>query len=216
MKTRAPRRGNYTECRTRLAFPYRVWGALACAALLALTGCGISLPAVRTPTRPDNAGTQTAVLTTDILGEARACVRLGAPRTVEHTQMLNLLNDYRERNGLNRLRYSRTLEQAADQYALRMFREDFFDHVAPDGSEPADRALAAGFCDRFVGENIAWGLNTIQTAEEALEGFINSPGHNENMLRPRWDYVGLGVLRVSGFEGVECWWVQLFGTEQEK
>jgi len=189
------------------------------ASLLALTaaGCGLALPTVRTPTRPDGATTSPPDPTTFDTGtvdQARACVLLGAPRTSIHAQLFNLLNDYREANGVGRLRYSRTLEQAADQYAVRLYREDFFDHVAPDGTGPADRAVAAGFCDRYVGENLAYGLNQVSTPEDALDGFIHSPPHNENMLRAQWDYVGIGFLQVTGFQGTEYWWVQLFGTEQ--
>jgi len=180
-----------------------------------LSGCGLAFPQVRTPTRPDGSDDDHTVLPADPTDQARACVGLGPPRSRAHTDLFNLLNAYRVDNGQGRLRYSRTLEQAADQYALRMFREDFFDHVAPDGSEPADRALSAGFCDRFVGENLAYGLNRVQSAADALDGFINSPPHNENMLRSQWDYVGIGFLEVTGFEGTEYWWVQLFGTEQE-
>jgi uncharacterized protein YkwD len=186
------------------------------------TGCGLELPTVRTPTRPDGVSDDTdnsasiADQPQDLLDDARACVQLGSPRTQAHNGLFTLLNDYRQRNGLNRLGYSRTLEQAADQYALRMFSEDFFEHVAPDGSEPADRALAAGFCDRFVGENLAYGHNQVSTAQEALTGFIDSPPHNENMLREQWDYVGIGYLEITGFDGVEYWWVQLFGTEQSE
>ncbi|MCB9849162.1 MAG: CAP domain-containing protein [Phycisphaerales bacterium] len=197
-------------------YPHNLIVALALSAYTALLGaCNIAFPTVRIPTRPDNFDTQTDILSSDLLANARACVHLGAPRTNEHYQMLVLLNDYRAANGLNRLSYSKTLEQAADQYANRLFREGFFDHVAPDGTGPADRAIAAGFCDRYVGENLAYGLNQVTSAGQAMQGFKDSPHHNENMLREQWDYVGIGYLEVSGFQGTEYWWVQLFGTEQE-
>lgn len=194
-------------------------GILNCAGLLlalATGGCGFALPTVRTPTRPDglNAGDDSSYVAEDATDEARACISPGSPRSQRHLDMLTLLNAYRAEHGLSRVGYSRTLQQAADAYAQRLYAEDFFDHVAPDGSAPADRAVAAGFCDRRVGENIAYGLNQLGSAEAALQGFINSPAHNANMLRPEWDYVGIGYLQVTGFTGTEYWWVQLFGTDQ--
>ncbi len=178
---------------------------------MVIAGCQLTLPNVRTPTRPDGYDDAPAGSDTDVAGDAPACVRMGAPAGAEQYEMLNRLNAYREANDLNRLRYSRNLESAAQQYARRLHREDFFDHVAPDGSQPADRAEAAGFCNRYVGENLAYGLNQATSPEQAMEGLKNSPTHNENMLRARWDYVGIGYLAVPGFAGTEYWWVQLFG-----
>jgi uncharacterized protein YkwD len=187
---------------------------------LLLVGCGISLPTVRTPTRPDGligggASSDDALDNDDIQGTAATCVDLGPPADANQLDMLSQLNAYREANGLGRVRYSRTLEQAAQDYARRLYREDFFDHEAPDGSQPSDRALDAGFCNRFVGENLAYGLNSVATAAEAMDGFKNSPGHNENMLRARWNYVGIGFLAIPSVEGTEYWWVQLFGDVDE-
>lgn len=187
------------------------------AALIGAGGCGLGWDLPRTPTRPDNVDQEPNDPPGNDDTSVRVCVGLGTPRTVQHTDMFNRLNAYREVNGLARLAYSRTLETAADRYAVRLSIEDFFDHVAPDGSTPPDRAVEAGFCDRFVGENLAYGLNNLASAEAALQGFKDSPGHNENMLRPEWDYVGIGYFAVPRFDGTgtEYWWVQLFGTEQE-
>jgi uncharacterized protein YkwD len=144
-----------------------------------------------------------------------ACADVGDPVGGPHRDMFVLVNEYRAANGLGALVYSLTLQQAADDFAEQLYREDFFDHTAPDGSEPDDRAVAAGFCHPFVGENIGYGLNQLGTAAQALEGFQASPGHNANLLRPEWAFVGIGVYHVMGPQGSEYWWVQLFARDIE-
>jgi hypothetical protein len=183
----------------------------------AIAGCDAFVSPPRTPTRPDGAGDSNngggQVGGAGPLTDAAECVELGPPSDIQHRDMFELVSNYRVRNGLNALTYSQSLQRAADAYAMRLYREDFFDHVAPDGSRPGDRAVAAGYCDTFVGENLAYGLNQLSQADDAMQGFIDSPGHNENMLRPDWDYVGVGYLKISGPQGDEYWWVQMFGRE---
>ena len=143
------------------------------------------------------------------------CLDEREPVDADHVAMFTQLNDYRVANGLEPLTYSWTLQEAADDYAARMAAEDFFNHVAPDGNEPSDRAVAAGFCHPYVGENIAYGMNQLSLAAEAMAGFRNSPGHDANMLYPQWEHVGIGVMHVSGPQGNEYWWVQLFAMDAD-
>lgn len=184
-----------------------------------LAGCSLTWQDIRLPTRPDGAisgstGDGTTVAGDFGAGTGASCVQLGPPGDGNRLQMFEAISDYREQNGLNRLEYSQVLQQAADEFAKQMWREGFFDHTDPDGKGPSDRALAAGFCDEIVGENIAYGLNQMTSAAETMTGFKNSPSHNDNMLNPLWDYVGIGYLQVAGLQGSEYWWVQLFGTDR--
>ncbi len=191
---------------------------LACALALPVTGCGTGPSGdIRIPTRPD--GVNDSNDSTNVSPDApdgqayELCVGQTLPVGRERTEMFARLNAYRVENGLSSLAYSGTLQEAANGYAYRLYNEDFFDHVAPDGSEPGDRAVAAGFCHRFVGENLAMGTNILSTAAEAMHGFENSPDHNENMLRPQWDFVGIGFLHITDFEGDHYWWVQMFASD---
>lgn len=119
------------------------------------------------------------------------CEAIGQPADGIHEQMFRLLNNYRANHGLARLRYSKTLEAAADAHARDMWRRRFFEHTNPDGEGPADRAFRAGFCHRYVGENIAEG-NAIPSAADAQRAWQNSPGHNANMLNEPYRLVGMG------------------------
>ena len=145
--------------------------------------------------------------------DAKPCVAVGVPSDPTRQEMFRRINEHRARHGLNRLDYSRSLQRAADAYARRLSEEAFFSHTSPDGLGPGDRAMEAGFCDTYVGENIAYGLNRMRTAGKAMDAFIGSPDHNTNLLTADWDYVGLGYLHVGGYVGGRYWWVQLFGTD---
>ena len=100
--------------------------------------------------------------------------------------------------------FNAQLRDAARAHSEDMAVRDFFAHRAPGGSEPSDRAQAAGYTGP-VGENIAYNA---QTPEEVMEGWMNSPGHCRNIMDT--SYVSLGVgLYVN--EAGETWWTQVFG-----
>ena len=140
-------------------------------------------------------------------GESGYCEPIGTADTATQQSMLSALNSYRVANGLDALLYSDTLEEAASFQAQDMYVRDFFNHTNPDGEGPMDRAIAAGFCDpRMVGENIAYGY---QSVNDVQVGWQNSPGHNANMLKN--DYVFVGMGHYTSPLGVQ-YWVQLFGT----
>lgn len=135
------------------------------------------------------------------------CYALGDPQTATHQALLDALNAYRIANGVEPLIYSRRLEAAADAMVLDLWERDFFAHVNPDGDGPGDRALAAGFCHKYVGENLAAGQRSIPAVMEAWK---NSPGHNANMLEPRYKYVGVGFsVDANG----RLYWAQEFAYQ---
>lgn len=142
--------------------------------------------------------------------ESGYCEPVGVADTAIQQSMLEAINGYRLASGLDELLYSDTLEEAASFQARDMYVRGFFDHTNPDGEGPMDRAVAAGFCSpRLVGENIAYGQ---QSVNEVQVGWQNSPGHNANMLRADFVFVGMGHYAApSGTR----YWVQLFGTPFE-
>ncbi len=147
-------------------------------------------------------------------GLAGGCLGLGNPTDATHQEALDALNAYRQANGLGTLRYSVTLQNAADAHAKDMHDRNFFDHVNPDGDGPGDRAVAAGFCHPYGGENIAYGQNANDTVSQVMTAWQNSPGHNANMLRAGFEYVGIGVYVVSDGVNTYYYWVQLFAFDQ--
>ena len=106
----------------------------------------------------------------------------------------------------NPVRLSATLSEVARQHALDMARHRYFDHQDLSGRSPADRVKAAGYHEQLVAENIAYGTLSI---EDAIAGWLNSPGHCENLMDPRLKEMGIAFAPGSG-EHRELYWVQLF------
>ncbi|GGP45340.1 hypothetical protein GCM10010287_12400 [Streptomyces variabilis] len=94
---------------------------------------------------------------------------------------------------------------AAQAHSADMVARDFYAHTAPDGSKPWDRAAAAGSRCRTVGENIACGQ---RSAAEVVRGWMNSPGHRANILKPEFTHIGVGF---AGGGRAGTYWTQVFG-----
>lgn len=128
--------------------------------------------------------------------------------------LLVRVNAIREQKGLCSLRAHSLLDEAAQTYAETIADIDsWLSHTGPDGSTPEDRIAATGYLERIhtiqgtveyryrIGENLARGQ---QSTDEALWGWMRSPGHRENILNPEFEETGIGIIR-------DCW-VQVFGT----
>ncbi len=88
------------------------------------------------------------------------------------------------------LTLSGTLAGVALGHAADMAVHDYFEHQDLSGQSPADRVRAAGYHEKLVGENIAYGPKSV---EEAVRGWLASPGHCENIMDPRFAQMGLGL-----------------------
>ncbi|MGC4107372.1 MAG: CAP domain-containing protein [Thermomicrobiales bacterium] len=110
---------------------------------------------------------------------------------------LQLINSYRQQNGLQPYTASPTLGAAALAHSQDMATQDYSSHTGKDGSTPESRMQAAGYDTNqagFTGENIYWGGGVdLGTAQAAFDWWRNSPGHNANMLSPNFTAIGIGV-----------------------
>jgi len=99
-----------------------------------------------------------------------------------------------------KLVWNNSLAQAAKAHATDMYTNNYFSHIAPDGSSPIQRAEAAGFTGQYVGENIAEGYTTIASVMLAWK---NSPDHCMTMMDTL--YIEMGAYSYNGY------WVEDFG-----
>lgn len=106
------------------------------------------------------------------------------------------------------LRLSDRLTEAAVQHARDMALHHYFEHQDRSGHTPADRVRATGYSDRRVGENIARGA---LSTEDAIAGWLDSPGHCENLMDPDFREMGIAYAREPGAIG-EVYWVQVLAT----
>ncbi|MFJ9536128.1 CAP domain-containing protein [Streptomyces sp. NPDC101225] len=121
-------------------------------------------------------------------------------------EVVDLTNRERARAGLPPLTADAVLTTAAQAHSADMVARAFYAHTSPDGSEPWDRAAAAGARRRSIGENIACGQ---RSPAEVVEGWMNSPGHRANILKPDFTHIGIGL---AGGGAAGTYWTQLFGA----
>ncbi|MGW3146329.1 CAP domain-containing protein [Streptomyces sp. NPDC001177] len=121
-------------------------------------------------------------------------------------EVVELTNAQRRRAGLPPLAVDPLLTAAAQAHSADMVAHDFYSHTAPGGSQPWDRAAAAGSARRTIGENIACGQ---RSPAEVVDGWMNSPGHRANILEPGFTHIGVGF---AGGGRAGTYWTQLFGA----
>ena len=122
--------------------------------------------------------------------------------------VLCLHNQIRAQHDLPALRENKRLRKAAVGHSKDMVRDGFFEHTTPDGTTMVDRILRARYVREdggwALGENLAWGTGSLATARGAVEAWMDSPGHRENILRRAYRELGVGVVLgvpVSDAEG---------------
>lgn len=98
------------------------------------------------------------------------------------------------------------LDTAALAHSSEMAALRYFSHQGKDGSQVGDRASRAGYAWRRIGENIASGM---RTPEEAVAGWITSPGHCANLMNPSFTHLGSGFSQTP--ETGIVFWTQVFG-----
>ncbi|CAI8932299.1 Cysteine-rich secretory protein family [Pseudomonas sp. IT-P44] len=106
------------------------------------------------------------------------------------------------------LAWNASLGAAAQGHSKAMAYGNYFAHRDPDGDMPADRARAAGFRGRQIGENIAAGQGS---PSKAMAGWLASPGHCANLMSPLFTQVGAAYATdARSDQGV--YWTMLFGA----
>lgn len=109
------------------------------------------------------------------------------------------------------LRYSATLADASQAHAMDMARRGYFDHDTPEGVKPAQRLATTGYRWTLTGENIARGD---MGADEAMAGWLRSPGHCANIMEPRFSEMGFGIAADGDRKGALNW-VQTFAAPRD-
>lgn len=147
-----------------------------------------------------------------LLGLVVALCMLALPAVAaldsEEQAVVNLINTYRQQNGLNPLQISTTLDAAAEWMSTDMATKNYFSHTDSLGRDPFQRMAAFGYgYNAYKGENIAAGYGT---ASQTFAQWRNSAGHNQNMLNP--NYKVMGIARVYNAASTYKWyWTNDFG-----
>lgn len=135
-------------------------------------------------------------------------------------QVHKITNQYRIQNGLASLSWDDNLAKIARSHSQDMAKRNYFDHETPEGAGPTDRATSFGYtCEQLVGNLIYYGIgeNIFQNnlydrtwytggvltsyewnsqeeiAQSTVDGWMNSSGHRENILRDMHEKEGIGI-----------------------
>ncbi|MCS3468868.1 uncharacterized protein YkwD [Pseudomonas sp. JUb42] len=106
------------------------------------------------------------------------------------------------------LSWNGALGTAAEGHSRAMAHDNYFAHQGLAGDSPGDRAHAAGYRGRNIGENIAAGQGS---PSDAMQGWLASPGHCANLMNPLFTQVGAGYANnARSDKGI--YWTMLFGA----
>lgn len=122
--------------------------------------------------------------------------------------VLDLTNAERQKAGCAPLALDSSLVKAAGDHASDMVRQHYFSHDSLDGRSPFDRMKAAGFRGGMMGENIAAGQGSPQSA---MTAWMNSSGHRANILNCSYNKIGIGYDPGEVKPNMRGSWVQNFG-----
>lgn len=120
----------------------------------------------------------------------------------EEWETLSRTNGVRREKSLAPLSVFPELEDAARLRAEECVT--LFDHTRPDGSSCFTALSGINFYS--AGENIAAGYATSQSV---TQGWVNSPGHYENMVNSSFSHLGVAHKTVRGSAYVD-YWTQMF------
>ena len=139
---------------------------------------------------------------------------VGLPKTIfftdiSHSVLIELTNEERQSLGLNSLEENALLNKAAQLKAQDIITYDYFSHQSPTGITPWYWFNKAGYNYQIAGENLGIGF---LDSEEIYQAWDDSPSHRANLVNPKYQDIGIAVLKAD-FEGNETTVVvQLFGS----
>jgi uncharacterized protein YkwD len=131
-----------------------------------------------------------------------------------------MINEERKKNRLGNLEWDRQLAEIALSHSEDMAERGYFDHLSPEGEDFSDRYREYGYTEEtrignqvYVGGENLFQYNVVASttygsesnevydyvfndledlARAAVEGWMESPGHRENILAP-FSREGIGV-----------------------
>ena len=123
--------------------------------------------------------------------------------SVEEQNILNLINKYRQNNGLKPLMFDSRLQDLARLKANDLENNNYFSHTSPNLGTPFEMLKNNTVKYKIAGENLAGNINE----ENAVIAWINSPSHRDNILEKDFEYTGISVIQSKTYGKI---FVQLF------
>jgi uncharacterized protein YkwD len=126
----------------------------------------------------------------------------------EERAFLDLITDYRRKNGAGALSLEDHLGAAAKHHSEDMAKKNYFSHKLSNGDSPEKNIERFGYTHwTFMGENIAAGF---ETADKVFAAWKHSKEHDKNMRNK--DFKDIGIGRAYDKNSKYGWyWTTTFG-----
>ncbi|GEN55231.1 hypothetical protein HFA01_34930 [Halobacillus faecis] len=134
----------------------------------------------------------------------RVTIPLKADIKSVESQVIDLTNQERAKNGLPALKANWQLSRVARYKSRDMANKNYFSHTSPTYGSPFDMMRDFNISYNRAAENIAAGQRTPQ---EVVNGWMNSPGHRKNILDPNLRQIGVGYAEGGSYGH---YWTQMF------
>ncbi|MDH5530904.1 MAG: CAP domain-containing protein [Paracoccaceae bacterium] len=117
-------------------------------------------------------------------------------------ELARLINEFRAKNGVNKLALAPSLMAAAQGHACSLVKTNQFTHNGNGG--PKSRMKRAGCRAKKTGENIAMGFSS---PAKTMSLWLDSPPHRRILLMRGMSVMGLGVADALPGQGGGPRWV---------
>ena len=123
--------------------------------------------------------------------------------TADEQEVLDLINAQRTKNGLSKLTIDSEVQAVARDKAKDMVQNNYFSHNSPTYGTPFEMLKSYKVSYKTAGENIAGNSSNAG----AVNAWMNSAGHKENILNNAYNYTGIAVVESSKYGKI---YVQMF------
>lgn len=120
--------------------------------------------------------------------------RASAPTTAAlERSVLQQINQYRQQRGLSALSSNSVITQQARQHSQSMASSGNISH---NGFEGRIKTIGKTIPYRSAAENVAYNFGYSNPVAQAVNGWLNSPGHLQNIVG-NFNLTGIGVAKTS-------------------
>lgn len=135
--------------------------------------------------------------------EVQATPEVPSTLSVEEEEFINKINELRVKNNLPELKIDDNVQNVARLKAQDLAENNYFSHTSAKYGTPFEMLSTSGVNYKTASENIA-GNSTI---EGAINSWMNSDSHKNNILSTDFNYTGIAVVHSNTYGKIL---VQLF------
>jgi len=133
----------------------------------------------------------------------------GLSGSVINSVVVDMTNQERSSLGLGELKVDEALRKAAQAKADDMASKGYFAHQSPDGKNPWYWIDQTGYTYKAAGENLAVNFDY---SKDIVNAWMNSPTHRANIVKAKYQEIGIGIAEGFYQGRPTVFVVQMFGT----